>query len=92
MPQAGSTITLSDIVRLITTVVNYILIISGIVIVGVIVYAGIVMATSDANGARFKNGKAMLTNAVWGALVVFGVGIIVATISSVAQSPTNIIR
>lgn len=89
---AGQAITLSDIVRLISDVVNYILILSGIVVVGIIVWAGIMMATSGSDSKRFDSGKNMLKNAVWGALVIFGVGVIVRTLASFAQAPTQIIR
>ncbi|HUO75604.1 MAG TPA: hypothetical protein VMU12_01650 [Candidatus Paceibacterota bacterium] len=89
---AGQAISLSDIVTLISDVVNYLLILSGIVVVGVVVYAGIMMATAGSSEDRFKKGKSMLINAMWGALVIFGVGVIVRTLASFAQAPTQIIR
>ncbi len=89
---AGQAISLSDIVRLISDVVNYILITAGIIVVGIIVWSGIMMATAGANSDQFKNAKGRLINAVWGALVIFGVGVIVRTIASFAQAPTQIIR
>jgi len=89
---AGQAITLSDIVRLISDVVNYILIVAGIIVVGVVVWSGIMMATAGADSDQFKKGKGRLINAVWGALVIFGVGVIVRTLASFAQAPTQIIR
>jgi len=89
---AGQAITLYDIVRLVTDVVNVILIIAGIVVVGIVVWSGIMMATAGANSEQFKSGKGRLINAVWGALVIFGVGVIVRTLASFAQAPTQILR
>ncbi len=89
---SGQTITLTDIVRLVTDVVNVILIIAGVVVVGVIFWAGIMMATSGSNDTRYKSAKTMLKNGIIGAIVILGVGTIVRTIASFAQAPTQIIR
>ncbi len=88
----GTPITLSDIMQLINSIVGYIVIISGVIVVGVIVWAGIMMATSGADSERFKKGQTILKQAVIGAIVIFGVGIIVRTIASFAQNPTGILR
>ena len=74
-----------------TSVLSFLLIVSGLVVTGFVVYAGITIATAGDSDTKMKKGRAMLKNAVWGALVVFGVGVIVATLASFAQTPTSII-
>lgn len=89
---AGQAITLSDIVRLISDVVNILLIVSGVVVVGIIVWAGILVATSRGDTGQYKKGMDTLKNGVIGAIVIFGVGVIVRTLASFAQAPTQILR
>ena len=90
-PIAGTAIKISDITQLVTSVLSFLLIVSGLVVTGFVVYAGITIATAGDSDTKMKKGRAMLQNAVWGALVVFGVGVIVATLASFAQTPTSII-
>ena len=88
----GTAITLSDIAKLINSVVGYIVIISAVIVVGVIVWAGIMMATAHGDENKFKKGQDILKQAIIGGIVIFGVGIIVRTIASFAQNPAGILR
>lgn len=92
IPTSGQTLTLSKIVQLVNDVVNVFVTIAGLAVVGFIVYAGFRMVTSRGNDTEFGAAKKMLYNAVIGAVVIFGVAIIVNTIASFAQRPTSIIR
>jgi Type IV secretion system pilin len=88
----GESLTLSRIVMLVTDVVNTMIIIALTISVGMIVYAGFRMAFSRGDETQFKEGKATLTNAAIGLVVMLGVGIIVRTIGNFAVSPTSILR
>lgn len=88
----GKAITLTDIVTLVTGVGTTLATIAGIVVVAVIIWAGITMATAGGDDKRFAKGKAMLWEAIIGAIVILGVGMIVATINSFATNPTQILR
>jgi cytochrome bd-type quinol oxidase subunit 2 len=88
----GTPITLSDIVLTVRTVVNYLLIMSGLVVTGFIVWAGILIATAHESENQRKKGMDTLKNAIIGAIIIFGVGVIANTIASFAQAPTEILR
>ncbi len=92
VPVEGTPIGLSTIETLIEDIVDTIIYIAGFIVVGFIVLAGFKMVTARGNDAEFKKGKDMLKNAIIGALVVFGVGLIVNTIANIAQDPSNIVR
>jgi hypothetical protein len=89
---AGTSLRLTDVTKLISSVVGIIMIISGTIVMGVIVYAGIIMATSAGDETRYKKGKSILYQGIIGGLVIFGVGLIVRTIANFAQNPSNILR
>lgn len=88
----GVPVTLEGIQLFIEDIVTYFMEISGVIIVGVMVYAGIRMASAGGTPAKFEEGKKMLIQAAWGAVVVFGVGTIVKTIAGFAHDPTQIVR
>ncbi|MCC6404815.1 MAG: hypothetical protein IT405_00275 [Candidatus Yanofskybacteria bacterium] len=92
VPIEGETLTLRKIVLLVQDVIDTLFILVSIVIVGVMVYAGFKMATAGGDSKKFDEGKTRLKQAVWGAIVVFGVGIIINTIADFATSPTQILR
>jgi len=91
-PISGTPITLSDIVQTVKDVLNYILIVSGLVVTGFIVWAGILIATARGNDTQRKKGMDTLKNAVIGAIIIFGVGVIANTLASFAQAPTQILQ
>ena len=91
-PISGTPITLSDIVQTVKDVLNYILIVSGLVVTGFIVWAGILIATAHDNENQRKKGIDTLKNAVIGAIIIFGVGVIANTLASFAQAPTQILQ
>lgn len=87
----GTAITVTDIVTLIENIVNRLIEVSMVIVIGVMVWAGVTMATSDADGARYKKGKAMLFNAIIATVVILGVGVILNTIQSFVNKPTGIL-
>ena len=91
IPIRGNAITLRDIVLLVQRVMNIGIVLATLAVVAMIVYAGFTMATSRGVEANYKKGKDMLKYAIYGALVVFGVGLIVNTIANVAYDPTNVL-
>jgi hypothetical protein len=91
VPIEGNTITLRDIVLLVQRVMNIGIILATLGVVAMIVYAGFQMATARGDEGKFKTGKKTLTYAIYGALVVFGVGLIVNTIANVAYNPANVL-
>lgn len=90
-PIEGTVITLYDIVQLVRSIMNYGIILATLAVVAMIVYAGFKMATSRGVEKDYEDGKKMLKYAIYGALVVFGVGLIVNTIANVAYDPTNVL-
>ena len=88
----GQTLNVTTVVDDIVYIVDIIAGLAGLIVVGMIVWAGITMATAGGNDARYKTGKSMLVNAVIGALVIFGVGLIVNTIANFADNPDNVLQ
>lgn len=91
IPIRGTAITLRDIVLLVQRVMNIGIVLATLAVVAMIVYAGFKMATAAGDDAKYKDGKQTLKYAIYGALVVFGVGLIVNTIANVAYDPTNVL-
>ena len=91
VPVSGTGITLRDIVYTVQRIINQGIILATLAVVAMIVYAGFKMATSSGKEEDFKKAKQMLKYAIYGALVVFGVGLIVNTIANLAYDPTNVL-
>lgn len=89
-PIQGTPIEVQDVENLIEGIANFLLTIGGIIAVGYMVYGGIKMATSGGNDTGFGEGKKILTNAIIGAVVIFGVGVIINTIANFGEKPTSI--
>ena len=88
----GEGLTLSKVVGLITDTINVFLGLAVTLAIAMIVYGGLKMAMSRGNDAEFGKAKGILTNAIIGLVVILSVGLIVATISDFAVSPTSILR
>jgi prepilin signal peptidase PulO-like enzyme (type II secretory pathway) len=86
----GKAITISDVQLLIKDIANFVITISGVIVACFIVYAGIRMVISRGDEKQFGAAKKMLYNALIGAAVIFGVGVIINTIANFAQDPTSI--
>lgn len=91
VPISGTEITLRDVVLLVQRVMNVGIVLATLAVVAMIVYAGFMMATAAGNEDKYGKGKTTLKYAIYGALVVFGVGLIVNTIANVAYDPTNVL-
>lgn len=91
VPIEGNAVTLRDIVLLVQRVMNIGIVLATLGVVAMIVYGGFQMATSAGNDTKYNAGKSTLKYAIYGALVVFGVGLIVNTIANVAYDPSNVL-
>jgi lysylphosphatidylglycerol synthetase-like protein (DUF2156 family) len=88
----GKAIEVGDIKRLVERVVQMLITVASLAVVGFIVYGGMKMAMSAGNPTKFEEGKKIVINAVIGAAVIFGVGVIVNTIADFSDDPTTIIN
>ena len=88
----GTVITLSSLEGFVNTLVGTFLRIAAVLVVGGLIYAGFLMATSPGDSKRYEQGKKMLWQVIVGALVIFGIGIIVNTIASFATNPSAIVH
>jgi hypothetical protein len=91
-PGEGKAIGLSDIRTLIEGVLNFLIYFASIAMTGFIIVAGLRMVMSRGDAAKFGDAKKMLYNALIGAAVILGVGLILNTIANFAQDPTGILR
>ncbi|MBP6885795.1 MAG: hypothetical protein KBC02_00935 [Candidatus Pacebacteria bacterium] len=89
---AGEALTLEKVVGLITDSINLLIGLAVTVTIGILIYGGFQMAYSRGVQKDFDVGKETIKNASIGLLVILGVGIIIATISSFAQNPSSIVR
>jgi hypothetical protein len=86
----GQAISGQDVIDFVASVIEDLLIVAALVVVGFIVYAGLKMATAGEDSGAFGKAKETLINAIIGAVVIFGVGIIVRTIANFATNPTGV--
>ena len=92
VPVEGEVITFSKIENLVKIVIRYITIFASLLVLGVFIYAGVLWVTAGDNQTKVTKAKALFKNAVIGALIVFGVGVIMNTIADFARQPTQIVR
>lgn len=85
----GKAITITDITTTVKSVVQLLITLAAIAAVAAIVYGGLIMASSAGNDTKFKKGKDIIRNAIIGAVVIFGVGVIINTIADFTKSPTG---
>ncbi len=90
VPIEGRIITLRAVVFMVQDIMNAGIILATLAVVAMIVYSGFQMATSRGDETKYKKGRETLTYAIYGGLVVFGVGLIVNTIANVAYDPTDV--
>ena len=79
-PPKGIAITLDTIMIIVNDIVTRLIEIAGVVVVGALVWGGLMWATAGSNEDRVTKAKAVITGALWGALVIFGVFVIISTI------------
>lgn len=83
----GVPISLTDIISISENIGGFLMIIGGILAGIAVIWAGIIYMTSGSNPTRVKEAKDMLKAALIGALIIFGVGVIVNTIKLLASNP-----
>lgn len=88
----GDAIKLSDIEDLVMDILDSLVFVASLLVVGVFVYAGLLWLTAGDNQTKVTKAKTLFKNAVIGAVIVFGVGVIINTIADFATSPTDIVR
>ena len=91
-PIEGTALNVGDVVGFVEKIANYLLIVAGLLVVIYIVYGAIKMITSRGDSTAFGEGKKIVINALIGAAVIFGVGVIVNTIRNFAKEPTSVIN
>lgn len=79
-------ITYDGVVASLNYVVSNVLLLGGFVAVGAMVYYGLRMAMARDNVSQFSEARGMLIKACLGALIIFGVYTIIATVRGAAQS------
>lgn len=83
----GVPVSLTDILSISENIGGF-LMIAGSLIAGIaVIWAGVVYMTSGADPARVKGAKDILKAALIGALIIFGVGVIVNTVKLLASNP-----
>jgi len=78
----GNAITLAYIADVIGKIARFLVLISAVIAVIMIVWSGVVWMTAG-DSKRVDKAKATLKNGILGALIVFGVGVIINTIAAV---------
>ena len=76
----GQPVTLASIQDLIVQIYRFIVDIAGVVIVAMLIIAGVMYATAGSNDGQVKNAQATFRAAVWGAIIVLSVGIVISTL------------
>ncbi len=92
VPVQGNAITLQNIETLVQDVVNFFITIASVAMVAAFVYAGFLWITAGDNEGQVTKAKTMLRNALWGSLIILGVGVILNTIANFATNPTQIVQ
>lgn len=88
----GKAITLDDILALLEKVAGFLIFAGEIIAAIVIVYSGIVYMTAGSDPTKIKTAKDTLKSGLIGALIVFGVGVIINTVSGFAFDPLGFFR
>ena len=77
------TFSLSPAQDIIVQLSNFIIGLAGVVMITFVVISGIMMSTAGQNQEKFKKARQMLTNVIWGSLVIMGSGVIINTVYAV---------
>ena len=87
-PVLGSTgpVTWAKVMNVVYYLLQNILFLAGLAVVGAVVYYGVLMATASGSSDQFTKGRKGLIYSVVGALIIFGVYTIIATIRGAVNS------
>lgn len=80
---AGQPITIDEVDSLIGRIAQFLLVISVLIAIIMIVWSGITYMAAGANATKVTEAQARLKNAIIGAAVVLGVGVIIQTIAGI---------
>lgn len=88
----GKAIRLEDILEIMERIAGFLIFAGEIIAAIVIVYSGVVYMTAGADPTKVKTAKDTLKSGLIGALIVFGVGVIINTVSGFAFDPLGFFR
>lgn len=92
VPIEGTVITFDDVVTLVEDAMWALITVASLAVVAMIIYAGFKMAISRGDEKEYGAAKNILKYAIYGAFIVFGVGLIVNTIASIALDPRDVLN
>ena len=85
VPLSGTALTLEMLRQMITTFATFLIVVSVIIAVIFIVWGGIMYMMAGDDSSKTSAAKSKIFNGILGALVVLAVGLILATVASVAD-------
>ncbi len=77
---SGEPLSLNEIADIVFEVVDFIILMSGVVVTAFIIISGIRWATAGSDTTKVENAKQAFKAGIIGALVILGVGVIVNTV------------
>lgn len=80
---AGQPVTIDEIDSLISRIAQFLVVISVLIAIIMIVWSGITYMAAGANATKVTEAQTRLKNAIIGAAVVLGVGVIIQTIAGI---------
>lgn len=82
---AGRPITLPEVDSLVSRVAQFLLIVSVLIAIIMIVWSGITYMAAGANTTKVTEAQTRLKNAIIGAAIVLGVGVIINTVAGIVS-------
>lgn len=83
----GVAVSLTDLLSISENIGGFLMVLGGILAGIAVIWAGIVYMTSGADSTRVQGAKDILKVALIGALIIFGVGVIINTVKLLASNP-----
>ena len=80
---AGTEITINRLVAIVTQVAQFLIAVAPVFAVIFLIWGGIAYMAAGADEEKAKNAKARIRNAIIGAFVIFGAGLILQTVSGI---------
>ena len=85
----GVPIRLPDLISISENIAGFLMVAGGILAAIVIVVSGIYYLMSGSDSAKVKAARDMLKAGVIGSLIIFGVGVIIQTVKTLAENPVG---
>ena len=84
---SGRAISLEEIINIAKDLGGFLMIVGGILAAIVIIWSGISYLLAGSDSTKVKAAKDILKAGIIGAIVIFGMGVIIATIRGIAENP-----